>query len=229
MSAKLNLQGHRFGKLTVITEANKTKHGKIQWECSCDCGRNKTVIGSNLVNGGSTSCGTCYKIPELLGKKFNDLTVIKFLGVGKNSRTKNVAYWLCEDSRGFRKKIRTAELLSNVRTSSARPTSSKDRQFSHRYSQYKKSAKDSNREFTMPYKIFVKMIQAPCHYCGAIGGHSHIRKLKYNGIDRIDSNKGYSIDNIVTSCYTCNRAKSNMKYDEFIKWINNLINFKKDN
>lgn len=41
----------------------------------------------------------------------------------------------------------------------------------------------------------------------------------YNGIDRIDNQKGYSLDNVVACCRICNNAKSDMTVHEFHSWI----------
>lgn len=51
--------------------------------------------------------------------------------------------------------------------------------------------------------------------------------ILYNGIDRINSKKGYTLDNTVSCCSTCNTAKLNMSLEDFKTWIikiyNNLI------
>lgn len=57
MSRKIDLTGHKFEKLTVLNEAGKTKDGKIKWMCNCDCGNKTIVIGKNLRNGHTKSCG----------------------------------------------------------------------------------------------------------------------------------------------------------------------------
>lgn len=55
-----NLIGQRFGRWTVI-EAMKNPTGTAaMWLCKCDCGTERGVLGKNLRNGRSTSCG-CYK------------------------------------------------------------------------------------------------------------------------------------------------------------------------
>src|SRR5258708_3678515 len=44
----------------------------------------------------------------------------------------------------------------------------------------------------------------------------------YNGIDRLDSSKGYTIDNCVPCCKNCNTAKLRMSKIEFLEWIKNI-------
>ena len=52
----INRVGFRYGKLTVIKLAGKTK-SKYFWTCKCDCGNIVDVVGCNLGNGHTRSCG----------------------------------------------------------------------------------------------------------------------------------------------------------------------------
>lgn len=49
--------GNRFGKLTIVSEAEKSKNGVRQLLCQCDCGKETTVRANNLTSGNTTSCG----------------------------------------------------------------------------------------------------------------------------------------------------------------------------
>lgn len=49
--------GRRFGSLVVVSEAGRTKWQTVLWLCSCDCGRQKAILGSSLRSGNSRSCG----------------------------------------------------------------------------------------------------------------------------------------------------------------------------
>ena len=69
MSGRLDLTGQRFGRLTVLYEAEPEVYhrpdrpGKVKrirrWVCECDCGRKTVVYASNLTRGTTRSCG-CY-------------------------------------------------------------------------------------------------------------------------------------------------------------------------
>lgn len=65
---KIDLTGQRFGRLVVLQrdEAPKRSH-EIYWLCRCDCGKEKSVLGSALRAGYTQSCG-CLK-RELLQNK----------------------------------------------------------------------------------------------------------------------------------------------------------------
>jgi hypothetical protein len=57
MAKKGELLGKIFGRLTVMAENGKNKHGHVMWLCRCECGK-ETVISTNTLNRGHTrSCG----------------------------------------------------------------------------------------------------------------------------------------------------------------------------
>lgn len=59
MPEKLSLTGKQFGRLTVLKEVGKNKHGNYLWLCRCECGREKVIVGSSLVRNkrATRSCG----------------------------------------------------------------------------------------------------------------------------------------------------------------------------
>ena len=84
-----DLVGKRFGKLTVLFEAEPhfTKSGQKKrcWACVCDCGTEKTILQSNLISPtGTRSCG-CLSVNggrragsscNLTGNRYGRLVVI---------------------------------------------------------------------------------------------------------------------------------------------------------
>jgi hypothetical protein len=90
------------------------------------------------------------------------------------------------------------------------------------------------------FDTFFKLAQQPCYYCGAApsnharaytGNHPVIKRSPdwaeecqwtYSGLDRLDSNKNHSEDNIVPCCIICNRAKHALSLEEFKAWANRL-------
>lgn len=53
---KLDLTGQRFGKLTVLRQAENIGN-RTAWVCRCDCGRETVVLTSRLRSGHTASCG----------------------------------------------------------------------------------------------------------------------------------------------------------------------------
>lgn len=60
MADMIDMVGLRFEKLLVIERVDKDKHGQARWLCSCDCGNETVVLGSNLRRGKTKSCG-CWR------------------------------------------------------------------------------------------------------------------------------------------------------------------------
>lgn len=60
-----DLTGKRFGKLTVISQAeNGGAFNSVRWLCKCDCGSVTTVYASALLSNLTKSCGCLRSIGE---------------------------------------------------------------------------------------------------------------------------------------------------------------------
>lgn len=55
--AAIDLKGMKFGMLTVVDRGNNSKEGRARWNCICECGQSTLVMGKNLRNGDTGSCG----------------------------------------------------------------------------------------------------------------------------------------------------------------------------
>lgn len=58
-NVKIQMIGIKYGKLTVIEEAEKVTKA-LRYKCKCDCGNFYVVTGGDLRNGHTKSCG-CWK------------------------------------------------------------------------------------------------------------------------------------------------------------------------
>lgn len=103
------------------------------------------------------------------------------------------------------------------------------------YLEYKNNAESRHHDFNLTFEEFNKLISGNCEYCGSNpgirnGGHLEKRKNKdqpdlyTNGVDRIDSSKGYTIDNCVSCCSKCNMMKNTYTKDEFLNHIIRIFN-----
>lgn len=174
-----------------------------------------------------------YPIPdkELVGKIFNRWTVLKKAGQDKHG----VSCWMCKCECGTEKIVREYSLLNgmskscgcfsketNAKTALEGNTASINRV----YGWYKRHCSDQNRIFELTREEFIRLTSSDCHYCG--NTPSNICNLgkngsyTYNGIDRVDNTKGYTLNNCVPCCETCNRAKLKMTTGEFLNWINRV-------
>jgi hypothetical protein len=58
MSASIDLQGMRFGRLTVLgLHPERANRGGSRWHGICDCGTARVVVSDSLRSGHATSCG----------------------------------------------------------------------------------------------------------------------------------------------------------------------------
>lgn len=99
MAKAKDLTGMIFGRLTIIERYGSNKRGDALWLCQCDCGNKTIVKGSNLRNGTTKSCGCLHKekakelnYKNIVGKKFNRLTVIEEKGKDKHGSY----IWFCQ-------------------------------------------------------------------------------------------------------------------------------------
>ncbi len=57
MSVFTDLTGESFGRLLVIGRATNNRLGNSRWFCVCQCGKERTILGSSLKNNHTQSCG----------------------------------------------------------------------------------------------------------------------------------------------------------------------------
>jgi hypothetical protein len=106
MGSFKNLTGQRFGKLTVIKQAESKlrSNGRpaVMWECKCDCG-NTAIVRANMLSSGNTKgCGCGRKVPkynnikDLTGRKFGKLTVLELAKHRTAKRGVSKVFWKCK-------------------------------------------------------------------------------------------------------------------------------------
>jgi hypothetical protein len=101
----------------------------------------------------------------------------------------------------------------------------------HTFSSYKSHAELRGLKFQLTKTHFSQLIRDKCFYCHKEPGNVHTNtcygtKTFYNGIDRKNNARGYSLENCVTACSTCNWMKSNLNIEEFYSHIENIYKVK---
>lgn len=96
------------------------------------------------------------------------------------------------------------------------------------------------------FESFLKLSQEDCHHCGSKvqnSGSIKVRRpqividgkrfnkenatptaFQYHGLDRIDNDKGHTMDNIVTCCAPCNYLRGSRNYNDFIDHVIRISN-----
>jgi len=82
--------------------------------------------------------------------------------------------------------------------------------------------------FGLTKECFRKISAMDCKYCGqpptlTNGGKKWHPKVYVNGLDRIDSSRGYFDDNVVAACKFCNVAKLDRTEEEFYTWVSRVL------
>jgi len=176
---------------------------------------------------------------KLLEKRFGRLVVIADAGSRKQKYGAD-SLWLCKCDCG-KEKIILGKSLKNGSTKSCgcyfkdstrkRMSLSKGEAALNKiYSKYKYQAKIRKICWKLTKKQFKEITSKRCYLCG-VSPKQSIKKSNpkfngdyiYNGIDRIDNNKGYTIDNVAACCGKCNKMKLNLSYDEFLEHIKKIL------
>lgn len=99
---------------------------------------------------------------------------------------------------------------------------------------YRKGATARGLEFALSDEQFYILTKGNCFYCGVpplktkqgnsnrgLRGVStgNSKPYHYNGIDRKNSSMGYVLENCVSCCWICNRAKMDLEFETFLAWI----------
>ncbi len=80
---------------------------------------------------------------------------------------------------------------------------------------YKRGANQRNIGWGLTDEQFFKFWQQYCTYCG--------EEIETIGIDRVDSSKGYTVENTVSCCSTCNKMKLNLTQEEFLGKVKQIV------
>lgn len=174
---------------------------------------------------------------DLTGQKFNRLTVIKRV---ENNKLQKIM-WLCKCECG-NETVVCGYSLKSGHTKSCGCLRKENLERFHKQNTLAtgiagmrnviNSYKQKAYNYVLTEEQFKEITQQPCYYCGAKPNNRANRKdcngmYIYNGIDRIDNNRGYTIDNVVPCCKICNLAKGQLTIQEFKNWINQIYHYLK--
>ena len=236
MSKLANIQGQRFGRWLALYHIPKKG-----WYCQCDCGNTKILRSILLIAGNSRSCGCLRhelqqrprKHPLVKpGDMFGRLTVLEIhtMPYGKTRPTWTRASATCSCSCGGSKTVRIEALQRGVTHScgciNKEQMAALGKSFLkgdvpgqwNAFTQYQWNAQHRNHEFNLTLEEFTRLITETCYYCGA-PPYRVYQGFRCNGLDRVDNARGYTLDNAVAACKTCNLAKRSMSHDDFITWV----------
>lgn len=229
---KLDLMGHVYKKLTVV-RVTTDKRGKRAWLCRCECGNETIVSGISLRRGNTGSCGCAQgDAKDETGKRYGRWAVI-----GRAESKDLSASWLCRCDCGNEGIVRGWQLRSGTSQScgclrierliaaTTKPygTSARNRAIA----QTKANARKRGYEWCIDDPEAIQLMEQNCFYCGATPKQvckGRNGNFTYNGLDRKDNGKGYTLENVVPCCIACNEAKRTKTVDEFLDLVRRVYN-----
>ena len=224
----LDLANQRFGSLKAIKSTDKRNKGSVIWLCQCDCGDLCFYSSKELKESKAKSCG-CNKplyIKDLTGQVFGKLEVLQIT----EKREGRSVVWecRCHGCNGIVEISSRALLVNNIKSCGCRGIHTESAIHWILYS-YKRQAKQREISWGLTNDQTKKLFKSNCYYCGA---EPHNRKkyktissvFVYNGIDRVDNDKGYTSTNTVSCCKRCNMAKKTLSLEEFENLIRSVYN-----
>lgn len=176
-----------------------------------------------------------HNFKDLTGQRFNRWVI---LSRAENYRGKYSA-WLCRCDCGTERVVKAVNLKTNTsqscgcyarevwkrtlgRENPKRQKNTPDSLLNGVFLTYQWQAKRKNREFTLSKQDFLTITAKNCYYCGALPSNQagrYGRMCRYNGMDRVDNLKGYTLDNVVPCCKTCNAMKQDFTSDVFLDTV----------
>lgn len=168
------------------------------------------------------------------GNRYGRLVIIE---KAENQPPSKKTYWLCQCKCGKQTIVRGTHLrLGKIKSCGClREDLGRLKGISRRlprgiaafrqyYARLRCRAKSRSIEWSLTKEEVYPLAQQPCYYCGAEPIQRFVNTryngfYVHNGLDRIDSDKGYSIDNVVPSCAACNIAKGIMATEQFFNWV----------
>lgn len=235
-----DLSGQKFGKWLVLRRDEKSGG----WICCCDCGFEKNVQCSQLRNSNSEGCRNCWietnKSEDLSNREFNKWTVI-----GRDfNKSKKLDYWFCKCKCGEEKSIYGSHLRLG-KSVSCRKCSEHKHKGRLCYSMFKRikdRAKKSNLCFELgekeEAKVFLyKLLHEKQKCCCALTGMPIVLANTLHGskngentasLDRIDSKKGYTKDNVQWVHKMINTMKWDFEQKVFIEFCEAVVRYKNE-
>lgn len=225
----------------VVKEKHSALNGNRVVLCECgNCGTKEAVRIRSLVGNISTRCRKCAssiagqeRRKEISpGDVFGNRVVLKEIEPRGRFRM-----FLCKCVCGAEVPTQMTQLTTERNKKcynclGKEKHTKEDSPFVRVYIAYKSSAERRGFNFEIDFEDFKKILLQDCHYCGDSAEQSvnsyrssktkSRKQIRRNGVDRVDSAKGYTLDNVVPCCGLCNTIKMNAPIKDFLDHVKKI-------
>lgn len=167
---------------------------------------------------------------KLTGQKFGSLTALEYIPGNKELKKNGV--WLCLCDCGNKIFLTGWKLVNNYTQScGCLIQRTPEQTIDAGISQIVRGLKNRKYSCDLTNEEVKSLIFLNCAYCGAVPeqecrivglGRKRFLAFKYNGLDRVDNNIGYTSNNVLPCCIRCNRGKGDLSLEDFIEWLKNI-------
>lgn len=188
-----NFQGQTFNQLTVLgpSETQSERSTKRKWldvMCRCACGTVKSRPLQEVVKGNVKSCGC------LSGQAVAKLKLDSQPAMSAAPRRRPATQAPAQP------KVNVRPLMKL------------------RYDDFTKKSRSRGMVNTLTFDQWMELVTAPCWYTGRPPERRQTSRgeITCHGLDRLDNTKGYTLDNVITSCSEVNVIRGNIKQATFL-------------
>ena len=173
------------------------------------------------------------KATDEIGNRYNRLLVTERVDNNISPNGRQAAAWLCKCDCGNtttatglnlrRGNHQSCGCLRKERSVETNQLPYREASFNALLKDYKKKAKKRNYEWKLSEKQFRKLTSSKCFYCSTKpyqvygNGQKYNGLYIYNGIDRLYNSEGYTLENSVACCGSCNMEKGKISPEMVLK------------
>ena len=223
--------GDVFGKWIVIADAGYRNKSRKAWICKCSCGEEKNILQQSLLTGDSTQCRICgnrqkakNNFRNLSKQQFGEWTVTDEYKTTESRKT----YWKCICSCGKIKFVKTDSLTSGSSTRCGKCNSYEDIH-SGWWDSKKWSAIRRNIEWKISQEYAWDLFEKQNKLCAITKLPIKLGKINVTAsIDRKDSAKGYTEENVQWVHKIINTMKWSLNNEDFINLAKTIAKANED-
>ena len=219
----------------VLEKISKKEDDKYKYHVRIKCVKCDTEKIIQASHKERTICQNCKKISkskEVINEIFGTYKILTLGSIKNGIRYYNVQCEYCNSQsiQSITHLRNNPKSCSNCKYERRNVTPTLDAPRNCVKSTYLTGAKNRNLEFSLSDKEFDQLIFSDCYFCGCkpTEYQSDFKfnrtnlEFKRNGIDRLDSLKGYTKENCVSCCSVCNLMKMTLHYNDFINHIEKI-------